>query len=427
LLYTPIPLPYTPGNSNNKVPVADILDVTDRKDMANKRKGRKLDALSREKVDQILDEIETAQGQSTTNQELLHKISSRLAKEPSTAIPLIEALVRIPTPLTAQLLTGLIAQTEDKTVIKSIKRTLYRLRQRGVIWEESTSSDKPILRPPEHAQTQGYLGAIDSTGSRIALAAKPRPLRGLLAVFSIVNDLEGIQNFTVREFSKKGLEEFVKSSLSSEDFPVVSAPGAYCMRLIKEAASVTREASKPLPPGYHDAENEFRNFTWDDPYPIVYQLIHEEEVKDQGHLLRESANLHEIMPFAAWFIPGEILQEYASSIKDAEESRIVLSSDQKGVRINSIYTKALQEIFPEHKRLVWKKRLEEMAYILLQTGRDKEARVALSAAVDLQKPFSSIEPNPFIWNLLLKSIHILIGSEQEETEEKEKSSLIITP
>ena len=105
----------------------------------------------------------------------------------------------------------------------------------------------------------------------------------------------------------------------------------------------------------------------------------------------------------------------------------MLTPDQKDVRINSIYMKALHEIFPEHKRLIWKKRLEEMAYVLLRAGRDKEARLALSAALDLQKPFSSIEPNPFVWNLLLKSIYVVIGREREEMEEKEMSSLIIPP
>jgi hypothetical protein len=406
---------------------ADTLDVIVGNRMAKKRKGRKLDAHSAEKVDQILSEIEAAQGQNRTNQELLQKISFHLEKEPSLTIPLIEALTRIPTPSTAQLLTQMIAEAEEKAVAKSIKRALYKLRQRGVIYEERPSGDKPILRPPKHAQAQGYLGAFDSMGSRIVLAAKPQPLRGFLTVFSIVNDLEGIQDFTVREFSKKGLAEFVETSLSSEDFPVVSAPGAYCMHLLKEASSVTSEASKPLPPGYHDAEDEFRNISWDGPYPIIYQFVSEEEVKDQVYLLKESVKLHEIMPFSTWFIPKEEVQEYASSIKDAEDSRIVLTADQKDGRINDIYMTALHDIFPEHKRLVWKKRLEEMAYILLQTGRDKEARLALCAAVDLQKPFGSVESNPFIWNLLLKSIYVLIGSDGQETEEKEKSSLIITP
>jgi hypothetical protein len=407
--------------------VSDTLDVTVGNDMVKKRKGRKLDAHSAEKVDQILDEIETAQGRDTTNQELLQNISSHLEKEPSLTIPLIEALARIPTPSTAQLLQQMIAEADDKAVAKSIKRALYKLRQRGVIWEEKPTKDKPILQPIKHPEAQGYLGAIDSMGSRIILAAKPQPLRGFLTVFSIVNDLEGIQDFTVREFSKKGLAEFIEGSLSSEDFPVVSAPGAYCMQLLKEASSVTSEASKPLPPGYHDAVNEFRNMPWDGFYPIIYQFINEEEVKDQVYLLKESVKLHEIMPFSTWFIPKGEVQEYASSIVDAEKSRIVLTADQKDGRINAIYMRALHDIFPEHKRLVWKKRLEEMAYILLETGRDKEARLALCAALDLQNPFSSSEPNPFIWNLLLKSIYVLIGSEQEEAEEKEKSSLIITP
>jgi hypothetical protein len=395
--------------------------------MAKKRKGRKLDAHLTEKVDQILSEIKTAQGRDTTNQELFQKISFHLKKEPSLTIPLIEALARIPTPSTAQLLTQMIAEAEDKAVIKSIKRALYKLRQRGVIYEDRVSGDKPILRLPKHPEAQGYLGAIDSMGSRIMLAAKPQPLRGFLTVFSIVNDLEGIKDFTVREFSKKGLREFVANSLASEDFPVVSAPGAYCIHLLKEASSVTSEAAKPLPAGYHNAVDEFRNIPWDGPYSIIYQFINEEEVKDQVYLLKESAKLHEIMPFSTWFIPKGEVQEYASSIKDAEDSRIVLTADQKDGRINDIHMRALHDIFPEHKRLVWKKRLEEMAYILLQTGREKEARLALCAALDLQKPFSSSEPNPFVWNLLLKSIYVLIGSEQEETEEKGKSSLIITP
>ena len=395
--------------------------------MTKKRKGRKLDAHSAEKIDQILNEIETAQNQDTTSQELLQKISIHVEKEPSLTIPLIESLTRIPKPSTAQLLTQMIGETEDKAVVKSIKRALYKLRQRGVTWEEKQSGAKPILRAPKHAEAQGYVGAIDSMGSRIIVAAKPQPLKGFFTVFSIINDLQGIQDFTIKEFGKKGLEEFVKSSLSTEDLPVVSAPGAYCVRLLKEASSVTSEASKPLPAGYRDAVDEFRNITWDGPYPIIYQFINVEEVRHQVYLLRESAKLHEIMPFSTWFIPKEEVQDYASKIKDAEDSRIVLTADQKDGRINDIYMRALHDIFSEDKRLVWKKRLEEMAFILLETGRDKEARLALCAAVDLETAFSLSEPNPFIWNLLLKSIYAVIESEQKEAEEDEKSSLIITP
>jgi len=393
--------------------------------MGKKGKDKKPDTLSGEKIDRILHDIEAAQSQKATPEELLLMVSSYLDKEPFLTIPLIEALVRVSNAETAQLLTGMLAGAEEKWVAKSIKRTLYKLRQRGVRWEEKPSKGEPVLRPPKPAEPEGYLGTIDSTGNRIIVIAKPQPLRGLLVVISIVNDLEGIQEFNLKEFSKKGFSEFVKGSLSSVDFPIVDTPGAYCIHLLREASSLSRRISKPLPRGYHEAQNEFKDSAWDDPSPIIYQFIKEDEVKDRVHLSKESSRLHEIMPFSAWFLPGQELQGYVSSITEAQESKIVLTPEQKDERINGIHMKALHEIFPDNRRLLWKRRLEEMAYILLKTGKEEEARLAVSAAIDLKNPFSSIDPNPFIWNLLLKSLYILIEGDYEE-EEKE-TSLIVPP
>jgi hypothetical protein len=53
--------------------------------------------------------------------------------------------------------------------------------------------------------------------------------------------------------------------------------------------------------------------------------------------------------------------------------------------------------------------------------------MAVSAAVDLQTPFNPIEPNPFCWNLLLKSLYGLVATEREEGEAEQGSSLIVTP
>jgi len=395
--------------------------------MGKKGKDRKVDPLLAEKIDRILHDIEAAQSKKTTPEELSERISSYLEKEPFLAIPLIEALARVSNAETAQLLCGMLAGAEEKWVIKSIKRTLYKLRQKGVRWEEKPSRDEPVLRPPKPAEPEGHLGAIDSTGSRIIVIAKPQPLRGLLVVIGIVNDLEGIQEFNIKEFSKKGFKEFVKGSLSSAEFPIVTAPGAYCIHLLKEASSLHQRLSKPLPRGYHEAQNEFKDSTWDDPSPIIYQFIKEDEVKDRVHLLKESSRLHEIMPFSTWHLAGQEVEQYASSISEAQQSKIVLSPDQKEARLNSIYRDALEELFPDDMRLLWKRRLEEMAYVLLKTGKEEEARLAVSAAIDLQKPFSPIDPNPFIWNLLLKSLYILIEGDYEDKEKEEKTSLIVTP
>jgi hypothetical protein len=395
--------------------------------MTKKRKEQTMDSACGEKAEQIIHEVETAQNQKLTAEEILTKISEYLDQEPCLTIHIIEGLARIPTPETAYLLMGMMDIMDEKQVIKSIKRTLYKLKQKGVKWEEKAQKKEPILKPPKPAEPQGYLGSIDATGSRIIVIGKPQPLRGLLVIFSVVNDLEGIQEFNLQEFSKKGFNEFIKDSLASAEFPIVTAPGAYCVHILKEAASLTQRLSKPLPQGYHDAERECKDITWDHPAPLIYQYIQENEVKDSAHLLKDSINLHKIMPFATWHIATPEVQQYATLITETQQSKIVLRPDQKEARLNAIHRDALEELFPEEKRFLWKRRLEEVAYILLKTGKEDEAKTSLSAAIDLNNPFSAIDPNPFIWNLLLKSIYILIEEDHEKQEEEKKTSLIITP
>lgn len=380
-----------------------------------------------EKLDNILEEIKAAQSQGFPPDDVFKKATSYLKDEPYLTIHLIEALARIPNPETAQLLTAMMAESEEKQVTKSIKRALYKLRQKGVKWKGKTTDDKPVFTPPKPAEPEGYLSPIDSTGSRIIVLARPVPQKGLFAVFSIISDLEGIQQLNASQFSKKEFKEFLASSLSSAEFPVIEAPGAYCHHLLKEAAALSQSLSKALPQGYHEVESEFNDVTWDEPIPLIYRFIREDEIKDLPHLVKDSVNLHVVMPFSTWHLGEQEVEKYASQITEAHQSKIVLRPDQKEARVNAVYRAALEELFPEEKRLLWKRRLEEMAYVLLKTGKEDEARAALSAAVDLNNPFSPIEPNPFIWNLLLKSIQALIQTDREKKEEEKKTSLIVTP
>jgi hypothetical protein len=69
--------------------------------------------------------------------------------------------------------------------------------------------------------------------------------------------------------------------------------------------------------------------------------------------------------------------------------------------------------------------LEEMAYVLLKLGREEEAKISLSVALDLEKPLNLIQPNPFLYQLVVKSIYSLLA---ETNEKKSKEpSLIVKP
>jgi hypothetical protein len=394
--------------------------------MRAKRKANEADAPVRKKIKEIFHEVEAAQASDVKPQEILQRISFHLQQEISLAIPLIDALVNLPTSQTALLLEEMMGMLKDKGALKAIKRALYRLRQKGVAWEKRISPEKPILRPAQPGAPQGYVGAMDSSGSRVIVIVRPLHRGGARVYFSIVSDLEGIQRLEITDLTKKDLKEFVGASLASAEFPVVEAPGGYCALLLREAAEHSRKNGKPLPQRYGDVEGGLSDVQWDGPVPLIYQHIQEEAVKDKPRLLKESGGLHRIAPFSLWLLPSEAVRKYAEAIKEAEASHLVLTPQQKDARLNSLYREALEELFPEAQRLLWKRRLEEMAYILWKMRKGREASMAVSAAVDLKAPFGAIEPNPFVWNLLLKSLYALLESERGGKEKSEGPSRIIT-
>jgi hypothetical protein len=395
--------------------------------MGTQRRGREIDPALREKVDHILQEVETAQYRAVGPEEVLHQISYYLYEDPAVAIPVIDGLAATPSPQTARLLEEMIAALQDKRAVKAIKRALYRFRQQGIRWEHKTAGEQPILRPLQPGPPAGYVSAPDAAGSRIVLIARPRPRGGVQASFCIVSDQEGIQRLESTDLSKKGLREFVDASLSSEEFPVVEAPGGYGVHLLREAADLTHRRGKQLPPGYGDVERGLRDVTWDGPVPFINQYIPEESVQGQPRLLTESGELHKTMPFSVWFLSPHEVRPYAEAIKEAEESHIVLTPQQKDERLGSVYREALQGLFLEETRLLWKRRLEEAAYIVWKQGKRHEARLAVSAALDLTRPLSSLDPNPFCWALLFKSLSGLLETGRDEEDKKRAASLIVTP
>ena len=394
--------------------------------MSTRGKDNEADAPLSKKIHEILQEVEAAQIRDIKPQEILQRISSYLQHEASLAIPLIDGLAELPSSQTALLLEEMQAVLKDKRILKAIRKGLYRLRQKGVEWERKASPEKPILRLSQPGAPEGYVGAMDPQGSRVVIIARPRAHGGARVYFSIVSDVDGIQRLEITDLTNKGLREFVNESLASDEFPVVEAPAGYCAHVLREAAEQSRSVSKSVPKRYEDVEKGLSDVQWDGPVPLIYQHIQEEAVKDKPRLLKESAALHRMAPFSSWFLYPEAVRKYAEDIKEAEASHIVLTPQQKDARLNSLYKEALHELFPEAQRLLWKRRLEEMAYILWKMGKQREASMAVSAAVDLKTPFSTITPNPFAWNLLLKSLYALMERERGSKERGEGSSRIIT-
>ncbi len=200
----------------------------------------------------------------------------------------------------------------------------------------------------------------------------------------------------------------------------------YCRFRLEEAAELTSKRGGSPPSAYISSKREIEKIERVET-PPVFLLLDEKEVQENTSLLGGTADLFQNELFSSWFLPAEEVQTYAKLIQEAEESRLVLNPAQKEQRLQETYRKALIELFTEERRLLYRRRLEEMAYVLLKEGHDDRAKTALAASIDLRSAPKALdlEPNPFLLNLVIRSIYALVARDMEK--KKAEPSLVVKP
>jgi hypothetical protein len=319
-----------------------------------------------ENMETLIGQIKTDMTSGKTDEEIFQYLLPWLEKDPQTGGRLAELLVTIPDRLSGKLLHRMFEATQDKKVRKMIKRSLYRLKSKGVVVEEVLSEkERSILRPmPEEAKEKN-------------------------------------------------------------PFPVVEIEPSYVARLFGQAYQLNLEKKGTSPQSYLQAKSEIERIKKDYAKPLIYSYFQAEDIAGDDRFLRKGAELFKADVFSSWRIEEEQIGPYADEVREAEESKIVLNPGQKEVRFQAIFEKALAELFSGEKRHLYQRRLEEMAYVLFKLGREEEAKISLAVAMDLEKPLHPIQPSPFLLQLVTKSIFSLLA-EAKEKKAKEVS-LIVKP
>jgi hypothetical protein len=307
-----------------------------------------------------------------------------------------------------------------------IRRSLYRLKSKGVAVEEVLSDQEiSILRPLQGRAEEGFASGVDFLGHRLLWLVIPHPGRGLRVIHGIVNDREGIVDFSQEEMTRKGFKSLLKEVKEKNPFPIVEIDSPYVAFLFAQAYQLNLEKRGVPPQGYLQAKSEIEGIKKDFTKPLAYSYLQADDIAGDDRLLRRGGDLLKADIFSSWRIEAEQIQPYADEVREAEESKIVLNPGQKEVRFQAIYQRALTELFSGERKFLYQRRLEEMAYVLFKLGREEEAKISLSVAMDLEKPLNPIQPNPFLFQLVIKSIFTLLT---EAREKKSKDvSLIVKP
>ncbi len=376
-------------------------------------------------VQALLEQIKVDISDGKSEDEIFQSILPLLEKDPPTSAKLAELIVTIPDQRIGKLLHRMFAATQEKKVRKIIKRSLYRLKSKGIAMGEVPSDqERSILRPFQAEPREGFASGVDFLGQRLLWLVIPHPGRGLTVLHGITSDVQGLVDFSLDEMTRKRFRNFFEEAQEKNPFPLVDMEPSYVALLFTQAHQLSLEKKGVSSQDYLRAKLEIESIKKEYIKPLIYSYLQNDEIEKDDKLLKRGGDLLKADFFNSWRIEEDLIRPFADEVWEAEESKIVLNPTQKEVRFQGIYQKALTDLFSGERKFLYQRRLEEMAYVLFKLGRE-EAKISLAVAIDLEKPLHPIQPNPFLSQLVMKSIFGLLA---ESYEKKSKElSLIVKP
>jgi len=377
-----------------------------------------------EELQALIEQIKVDISNGKSVEEIFQSLFPLLGKDPQTIGKLAQLLVTIPDQMIGKILHRIFEVTQDKKVRKIIKRSLYRLKCKGIVVEEILfDKESPVLRPFQADPKEGFASGIDFLGHRLLWLVIPHPGRGLTVMHGIVSDRDGIVDFSQDEMTRKGFRSFFEEVQEKNQFPFVQMEPSYIAFLFTQAYPLSLDKKGNSSQEYLAAKSEIESIKKVYAQPLIYSTLQADDIAGDDRILRKGGDLLKSDAFYSWRIEEDQIRPYADEVWEAEQSKILLNQAQKEVRFQGIYQKALTELFSGERKFLYQRRLEEMAYILLKLGREEEAKISLSVAMDLEKPLNPIQPNPFLFQLVIKSIFSLL---KEAYEKKSKDVSFIT-
>jgi len=356
------------------------------------RTSPKLSASDKILLDSMIENRETMDKDTVTSRNL----------SPQLAVALVERL-----PLdwdrTPELLTVIGEVFQQKEVKKAIRRTLFKLRQRGVAFPDANLEEPPTfhLRKVQEEKPEAYVGPIDGTGSRPILIVVPQIPQGIGLGVGVINDEDGILEYAFGRYSKKQAREM--QALFFEKLPLmVETSLSHATAILEKAHGLRSE--KGGPSGDY---KQIREWLLEHVPPLgnlpVYDILSSESISEEVLTDSQIDRLLAHPLLAGWIVQPNKLKPVADEVARAEESPILLSGMQKVERVNQIKEAAIRQLFPEKQRNLIRQRLEEMAYLFCKIEEEHLARISLKCALSFLERDSLLKVNVFLKALLEKS------------------------
>ena len=322
---------------------------------------------------------------------------------PQLAVALVERLP-LDSARTPELLEGIAKVYQQKEVRKAVRRSLFKLKQRGIAVPDVNLEEPPAfrLRTVQQDKPEAYVGPIDGTGSRPVLIAVPQLPQGIGLGVGVINDERGILEYAFGRYSKKQAKEM--QTLFFEKLPFMVETSLSHATALLEEAHVLRSEKGEASGDYNQIRGWLLGYVPRLGNAPVYEILSYESISREVLTDSQIQNLLAHPLLAEWIAQPDKLKSVADEVARAQKSPILLSGMQKGERINQIKEDSIRQLYAEKQRNLMKQRLEEMAYLFWKLEEENLARICLRCALSLLERDSLLKVNAFLKALMEKSL-----------------------
>ena len=357
----------------------------------------------------------------------------------------IEALVALGSPKAKRILEDYADGDLDRETARLVRRALYRLESQGIQSEGSMELEKPggskIFRPLVNPP-QGFMSTVDRDGSRVVWLAKPIPGGGCLLFQAIVNDEQGLLDFSALEVKLRSFRSYVREiTQGGREFPVAEIPASEAAELIHSAYELSSDRRMEIPQEYPLHQRQVAEMG-EGAEGVTDRLVNEAaKMSAEAVSPERMKGLLDQPVFSAWGFGKKEVTSYVDDMKEMLNSQLVVSKSARQEQFDKVCKKATTELFQSERLERFKKRLEASASVLLKTNQEESARLVLAVSESLGNLEEDPAEHPFLYELVFRSLVAEVSKElpmegslsrreEQKTaadEEPEEPSLIITP
>ena len=359
--------------------------------------------------------------------DMVARLEEQFGKNAETDLGVVFTLGKIIDSQAVQALAEIDKRATGKEIKKEIKRSFFKLSQRGLTIPHEEFSDAKLTavlfnREPE---IEAYMSAVDGSGGRLVWIAKPQPNHGLQVIQAMLHDREGLLRIGGAHMRRKELRQMVQDIKQQHEVSMISIPWQYADQSIYEGYERAKARSQSGLENFHEIRSVFATGKPKEQAHPIYEKLDSEQARD-GAWREQSRRLLDEPELRYWIVTDDWAQAILPQLQEAQTSRLVLNPLQKEERFNAIVRDAVKTLCSGENGKAFRRRMEDMALYFFETNRAELAKLALAVALQVGEG----DPGPldisFLTGLLQKSFAFFMSQEKAKKEE-EQSSLIIKP